>query len=136
MRLKSVIAFAACMAALASVSVAQADTYKPGDYLLLDLKKAVLSPQLLGPPASFEHVQIEARSDTKNAIDAAADAPQVRASKAVAAKPQRSAAIRPQPATRNPVARKRTNPLDANAADTRVQVWPCRSGGICNWQKK
>ena len=27
------------------------------------------------------------------------------------------------------------NPLDAQARDTRIQVWPCRSGGICNWKR-
>jgi len=24
---------------------------------------------------------------------------------------------------------------DAQALDTRIQVWPCRSGGICNWKR-
>ena len=27
------------------------------------------------------------------------------------------------------------NPLDAHASDPRIQVWPCRSGGICNWKR-
>jgi hypothetical protein len=26
------------------------------------------------------------------------------------------------------------NPLDAQAFDTRIQTWPCRTGGICNWK--
>ena len=26
------------------------------------------------------------------------------------------------------------NPLDAQARDTRIQTWPCKSGGICGWQ--
>jgi hypothetical protein len=132
MRLKTLIASVAGFAAFGAVS-AQADTYKPGDYLLLDLPTAVLSSRPLGPPASFAHVQIEARSDTKNAIDAAADKPVTPAQRAVAvAKPRRLATTS---VARSPVARKRTNPLDANAADTRVQVWPCRTGGICNWQR-
>jgi hypothetical protein len=25
---------------------------------------------------------------------------------------------------------------DAEAFDTRVQVWPCKSGGICDWQRQ
>jgi hypothetical protein len=29
---------------------------------------------------------------------------------------------------------RRSNPLNAQAMDTRVQTWPCRSGGICNWK--
>jgi len=24
---------------------------------------------------------------------------------------------------------------DITPVDTRVQTWPCRSGGICNWQR-
>lgn len=40
------------------------------------------------------------------------------------------AAARPRTKT---VTRRR-NPLDAQASDTRIQVWPCRSGGICNWR--
>jgi hypothetical protein len=27
------------------------------------------------------------------------------------------------------------NPIEAQARDTSVQVWPCRSGGICNWKR-
>ena len=27
------------------------------------------------------------------------------------------------------------NPVDAQAFDARIQVWPCRSGGICNWKR-
>src|ERR1700722_7750942 len=27
------------------------------------------------------------------------------------------------------------NPVEAQARDTSVQVWPCRSGGICNWKR-
>jgi hypothetical protein len=32
-------------------------------------------------------------------------------------------------------ARHQRNPLNAQAFDTRVQVWPCNSGGICNWKR-
>lgn len=134
MRFKYLIASSAGFALLASVSIAQADSYRPGEYLLLDLPKAVLSPKLLGPSQTFEHVQIEARTDTKNEIDAAADKPRTAVQKASPMlKPHRAAAA---PPARSRVARKHSNPMDANAADTRVQVWPCRSGGICNWQKK
>ncbi|OYU92313.1 MAG: hypothetical protein CFE29_02510 [Bradyrhizobiaceae bacterium PARB1] len=101
---------------------------------MLDLQKALLSPKPLGPRAKFEAYPIEARSDAKNAIDAAAD--KTVAQKAVpVARPPRNVATRPQPPARTRVARPRSNPLDANAADTRIQTWPCRSGGICNWQR-
>ena len=33
------------------------------------------------------------------------------------------------------LARRHGNPLEAQASVTRVQVWPCRSGGICNWKR-
>jgi len=33
------------------------------------------------------------------------------------------------------LARRHGNPLDAQAFDTRIQVWPCKSGGICDWKR-
>jgi len=44
------------------------------------------------------------------------------------AKPKGSARIR--------LAHRHRNPLDAQAMDTRIQKWPCRSGGggICDWR--
>jgi hypothetical protein len=132
MSFKSVVASSTGILLLASVSIAQADSYqadsyKAGQFLLLDLKQAVLSPKL-------QHVQIEAKADAKNEIDAAADRPRTAVQKAVpVVKPHRAATT---PPARSGVVRKRSDPLNANAADTRVQVWPCRSGGICSWQKK
>jgi hypothetical protein len=38
-------------------------------------------------------------------------------------------------AVRTKLARRHSNPLDAQAFDTRIQVWPCHSGGICNWKR-
>jgi hypothetical protein len=35
---------------------------------------------------------------------------------------------------RTPLAHRYRDPLNAQAFDTRIQVWPCRSGGICNWK--
>jgi hypothetical protein len=108
-------------ALLMSGAVARADTYQPGEFLMLDLNRAALSPKPLGPPARFEPVPIEAKADP--------------AKVAPTAKAARTAAAKPHAVVRKKIARARTNPLDANASDTRVQVWPCRSGGICNWQK-
>jgi hypothetical protein len=109
------------------------DSYKPGDYLLLDLQKAVLSPKLLGPPAEFEQVQIEARGDSQS--DPTTASARTAAAKAVPVAKATRTAAKPRPPARARVARSRGNPLDANASDTRVQVWPCRTGGICNWQR-
>jgi hypothetical protein len=44
-------------------------------------------------------------------------------------------AAKPMVAARTKLARRHSNPLDAQAMDTRIQVWPCRSGGICDWKR-
>jgi hypothetical protein len=41
----------------------------------------------------------------------------------------------PRGAARTRLAHRHGNPLDAEARDTRIQVWPCKSGGICDWQR-
>jgi len=43
-------------------------------------------------------------------------------------------AAKPPGASRTKLAHRHGNPLDAQAQDTRVQAWPCKSGGICNWK--
>ncbi|MET0722567.1 MAG: hypothetical protein ABWY64_17285 [Tardiphaga sp.] len=112
-------------AVLLGSSVARADAYRPGEFLKLDLGQAALSPKPLGPPAQFEPVKIEAKSDAKADAAPVVAAPETR--------PARAAAR--LPVARKKIVRSRSNPLDANAADTRIQVWPCRSGGICGWKK-
>lgn len=138
MTFRYLIPAAAGLVMLAAGAVAQAEpagtTYKAGELLTLDLSKALLSPKPLGPGAQFEAYPIEARADAKNAIDATADKPAAQRAVPVA-KLTRAIAARPQPPVRTRVARPRSNPLDANAADTRIQTWPCRTGGICNWQR-
>lgn len=130
MTCRHMIAATAGMVLLGS-AVARADSYQPGDYLTLDVPHAVLSPRPLGPPAVFEQVQIEARTDIK-----AQPAPPPAAARAVpVARAPRQALAKPRPPARARVVRSHSNPLDANAADTRIQVWPCRTGGICNWQR-
>src|SRR6266850_2389227 len=42
---------------------------------------------------------------------------------------------KPRGAVRTKLARRHGNPLDAQAFDPRIQVWPCKSGGICNWKR-
>ena len=42
---------------------------------------------------------------------------------------------KPRAPVQTKLVRKHTNPLDAQASDTRIQVWPCKSGGICNWRQ-
>jgi hypothetical protein len=103
----------------------RADDYRPDEFFRLDLNRAALSPKPLGPPAQFEPVPVEAKADPAPVATPAA--PVVEAARAPVAKPQAG--------PRRKLARSRGNPLDAQASDTRIQVWPCRSGGICNWSK-
>jgi hypothetical protein len=42
---------------------------------------------------------------------------------------------KPLGAARIRLARRHRNPLDAQAFDTRIQAWPCKSGGICDWKQ-
>jgi hypothetical protein len=154
---KTVFAAVVCAAFLAETP-SMADEYRPDEFLRMDLSKAALSPKPLGPPAQFEPVPVEGKSDPPSKamqVDAApvhVDAPpkQVNAApKHVNAapkaartkiaharpdKPHRMVHVRPAPAPTKLV-RRHTNPLDAQASDTRIQVWPCRSGGICNWRR-
>jgi len=134
MVLKSLFAIATCAIWLVGGS-ARADDYRPGEYLNLDLSKAVLSPKRLGPPAEFEPLAVEARTDGKQAVGE----PDVTTPKVRLAQPRIE---KPRAAARSKLAR-RSNPLDAQAMDTRgrksvqtsVQAWPCKSGGICNWKR-
>jgi hypothetical protein len=125
MALKGIFAGLVCTAMLAWSAPSTADEYRPYEFLKLDLSKAALSPKLLGPPAQFEPVAVQAKADP---------APVASAATAVKLVPVRSAKRHIVVPTRLAV-RKHANPLDAQAFDARIQVWPCKSGGICNWQR-
>jgi hypothetical protein len=134
MVLKSVFAAATCAILLATGGVARADDYRPGQYLNMDLSRAVLSPTRFGPPAEFAPVPVEARTDARQvATERVVTTPKLRVVQPRVEKPR--------PAVRSKLAQRRSNPLDANAMDRRsrvqtsVQTWPCKSGGICNWKR-
>ncbi len=144
MVLKNVIATALCTGLLMSGGAALADEYRAGELLGLDLSQAVLSPKRLGPETRFAPVRIEARNDarpvkTERVVVPKAAAPktQVAAHVAthVATHVAHERAEKPRGAARTKLARRHTNPLDAQARDTRIQTWPCKSGGICGWQR-
>ena len=139
-----------------AASASFADEYRPDEFLTLDLSKAVLSPKRLGPAAQFEPMPVEAKTDAQSTAVHADVAPVVAvpkhayaapkhahaaprhvnaAPKAAKSKVAHARAEKPRMPAPTKLARKRTNPLDAQASDTRIQVWPCRSGGICNWQR-
>jgi hypothetical protein len=113
--------------------------YRADQFLGLDLSKAVLSPKPLGPATEFAPVPVQAKSDVKN--DTAKNdtaTKEVRAEPKAA--PRRGMALahlrpeKPHGAARTKLAHRHGNPLDAQAFDTRIQTWPCKSGGICNWK--
>ena len=135
MGLKNTMATVLCAGLLISGSAALADDYRAGQLLGLDLSQAVLSPKRLGPQTEFAPVRIEARGDSKpvkteRVVVAKEAAPKPQVAEEPAAKPERIA--KPRVAVRS--TKPRSNPLDAQARDTRIQTWPCKSGGICGWQ--
>jgi hypothetical protein len=133
---------------LTSSSAAVAQHYRPEEFLTLDLSRALLSPQPLGPPTQFEPVAVEAKGDptssapvtseTASGNPASSDTSATNSGAlgkvhAVTAAPVRFA--KRHGAVRTRLAHKHGNPLDAQAFDARIQVWPCKSGGICNWRR-
>ena len=130
-------------ALLLSASASMAAEYRPEEFFGLDLSQAVLSPKPLGPPAEFSPVAVEAKGEVKSdrtSDDAAKVAPpEPKVASKVA--PHRRQAAAPAHSemskglTHRRLVHRRGNPLDAQAMDTRIQVWPCRSGGICNWRQ-
>jgi len=135
--------------------------YRADEFLGLDLSKAVLSPKPLGPATGFAPVPVQAEGDVAR-NDHATGAVPMRAESARAEpkvadvkvadvkvariRPTKNAQHRstlvaharlekPKGAARTRLAHRHGNPLDAQAFDTRIQAWPCRSGGICDWKQ-
>ena len=128
-------------AALFCASASMAADYHPEEYFSLDLSKAVLSPTPLGPPAAFEQVPIEAKGDRasepKWAREELKTEPKTVATEQVRVEHRaaKAASLKPKGSARTHLAHRHRNPLDAQAMDTRIQTWPCKSGGICNWKQ-
>lgn len=140
-------------------SLSVADEYRPDQFLGLDLSRAVLSPKPLGPANSFTPGPLDVRVDRGDNHATPASAALTPEPKIVRSVPIRSEsrtasvaahhsirsnrAIRaaraqmvpPRHAPRTALALHGRNPIDAQAADTSIQVWPCRSGGICSWKR-
>ena len=133
---KSAFAAALCAVLLMSSGAALAGEYRADEFLGLDLPSALLSPKRLGPETQFAPVRIEARTDrkpvkTERVVVPKAAAPKTQPKTQVA----QERVERPRGAARTRLVRRHSNPLDAQARDTRIQTWPCRSGGICDWQR-
>jgi hypothetical protein len=131
MVLKNVFLAVVSAALLASSAPSAADEYRPDEFLGLDLSRAVLSPKPLGSAAEFAPVAVEARADRGG------EGPPARMVRIVNRKLHVAhvRAEKPRAAVPTRLARRHGNPLDAQASVTRVQVWPCRSGGICDWKR-
>jgi hypothetical protein len=142
-------AFGVVLLALGSASLAA--EYRPDEFLSLDLSKAALSPKPLGPQTEFAPVPVEANSEPSGVLPHA-DTRQVEVAK-VRGAPERaelapagrrqSRLSRASMEGRRGAARVKLahrhhgDPLNAQAMDTRIQKWPCRSGGggICGWKQ-
>jgi hypothetical protein len=133
---------------LAWSGLSAAQQYRPDEFLSLDLPSAVLSPKPLGPAATFTPGPLDVTIDRKtNAAQANAEpaaeakaepAPNNKTALKSAPSGHRAALARteqPAHAPRTALALHRRNPVDAEASDARVQVWPCKSGGICSWKR-
>jgi hypothetical protein len=138
---KSLVPAMFAAALLASGGASAAD-YRPGDFLNLDLSRAVFSKTPLGPPAEFAPVAVEAKSDRGSEPawarnDLKVEPKQVRTVRAVQPhRPTHVASVKRHGVARVRLAHRHGNPLDAQAMDTRIQTWPCRSGGgICDWKR-
>ena len=124
----------ATMLAWSGASIA--DEYRPDEFLGLDLSRAVLSPKPLSPPAGFAPGPLDVTVNRgSNAVHVRAEAvtePKVVVHNAHVAQPR---VEQPRNTVRTKLARHHRSPLDAQAFDARVQVWPCKSGGICSWKR-
>ena len=139
MVLKSALAAALCTGLLMSGSPALADEYRAGEFLGMDLSRALLSPKRLGPETEFAPVPIEARTDRKQVKTERVIVPEIAERPKVAQRKTRTVqdqVEKPRGAARAKLARWHSNPLDAQARDTRIQTWPCKSGAICGWQNQ
>jgi len=135
MILKSLFVAIVCTALSAWASVAIAEQYRADEFLGLDLSEAVLSPKPLGPPAGFSPGPLDQDTDSAErpqARDEPKVGPRVAVRKSVIV---HASAEMSRTTVQTKLARYHRNPLDAQAYDTRIQVWPCRTGGICHWKR-
>ena len=83
------------------------------------------APQSEPKTVSTAPVHVESKATTRTTLRTAA--PGMRVAHAHAERSTHT--------PRTALALHRRNPVDAEALDTRIQVWPCKSGGICSWKR-
>jgi hypothetical protein len=138
--LKKLLVAGLCIVPLAWSAPSAADEYHRGQFLGLDLSTAVLSPKPLGPSAEFLPHPVQANVDRGSADRAIEDTraaapthPEIPVARLRSETPARSGRRHAVSYVR--LARRHTNPLDAQASDQRIRAWPCKSGGICDWKR-
>src|SRR3954467_10351267 len=109
-----------CTGLLMSGGAALADEYRADQFFGLDLSQAVLSPKRLGPETQFAPVRIEARTDrkpvkTERRVGSKEAPPKPQIQERRAEKQVR--VEKPPAAARTKLARRHSNPLDAQARD-------------------
>jgi hypothetical protein len=131
---KCVSAAILCATLLAWSGASHADEYGADEFFGLDLSQAVLSPKRLGPATEFAPVRIEAMGDPRPVHTERITRAKTHVATPVMPHVAHARAEKPRGAARTKLARRHGNPLDAQAFDTRIQAWPCKSGGICSWK--
>ncbi len=149
MVLRNIFTAVICAMLLAWSSLSGADEYRADQFLGLDLSQAVLSPKPLGPAAEFAPVPVQASAD-RGGEGAQAGAEPKAEPKIIVHEPRivvhktrvahqtcvaHPRAAKPRGEALTKLAHRHGNPLDAQASDTRIQAWPCKSGGICDWKR-
>src|SRR3954463_16825820 len=116
MGLNSVFAAVLCTVLLACSGLSAAEEYRPGEYLNLDLSRALLSPKRLGPETQFAPVAIEAKTNPVSTAAQARVEPKAKPRNAVPrTRVTQHHADKPRGAARTKLARRHGNPLDAEA---------------------
>jgi hypothetical protein len=125
-------------------------------FFTMDLPRAALSPQPLGPLSQFAPSGVTKAGATNGRREgtttseqkpAQTNAGQIKTSQIKTAEsvtlPRQSANRTSSKVIRTAQVRQRAvrlarrsggNPLDAQAFDVRIRRWPCDGGGICDWQ--
>jgi hypothetical protein len=132
---KNVLAAILCTTLLAWSGGSIADEYRPDEFFGLDLSQALLSPKRLGPATEFAPVRIEAMGEPKPVRTERITRAKTQFRPQIAPQVAQARPEKPRGAARTRLAHRHGNPLDAQASDTRIQAWPCKSGGICNWKR-
>jgi hypothetical protein len=116
-------------AALMWSSHSWAQKYRADEFLTLDLSSAILSPRPLGPATSFTPGPLDVTLDRGNGWA------QIKAETVIGPKTASASTIHLGRRSTAKTALHRRNLLEAQASDRRIQAWPCKSGGICNWKR-